>query len=264
VRLREKQSPTATRSRRLVIVIASLFVSHILAFGQGLTSENLSNSQHPSLLPTPLESQALEDSYRPIKPAERFRWFVTSAIGPAHFAGVAFVSAGGTAVDRPGEYGPHYRGLADRFGMGMVGGAAGNAIEMGVGLGLREDPRYFRVPQQAFRARIGNVARLTFMTRNGSGTSKPAYARYVGIVGGNFLSNTWRVHSEASPRDALLRSSEGFAGRMAANAFKEFWPDVKRHVLRKEAGRRIHGLEYRHGSLGDHALTISEDREFMK
>lgn len=117
--------------------------------------------------------------------------------------------------------------------MGMIGSAAGNAIETGVGLGLREDPRYFRVPQQAFKTRVGNVGRFTFFARNESGRSEPAYARYIGIVGSNFLSNAWRVHSEANVKDAVLRSSEGFAGRMAANAFKEFWPDVKRHVFRK-------------------------------
>jgi hypothetical protein len=115
----------------------------------------------------------------------------------------------------------------------MVGSAAGNAIETGVDLGLREDPRYFRVSQQAFKSRVGNVTRFTFLARNESGGSEPAYARYIGIVGSNFLSNTWRVHGEANAKNALLRSSEGFAGRMGANAFKEFWPDVKRRVFHK-------------------------------
>jgi hypothetical protein len=113
----------------------------------------------------------------------------------------------------------------------MAGSATGNAIEVGVGLFLREDPRYFRVPQQSFRARMGNVVRLTFSARGENDGFGPAYARYMAIVGSNFLSNTWRVHSEANARAAALRSSEGFAGRMAANGFAEFWPDVKKYVL---------------------------------
>jgi hypothetical protein len=83
---------------------------------------------------------------------------------------------------------------------------------------------------------VGNVVRLTFVARSDDGGLGPAYARYAAIVGGNFLSNTWRVHSEANVKDALLRSSEGFAGRIAANAFTEFWPDVKGHVIRKYTG----------------------------
>jgi hypothetical protein len=187
-------------------------------------------SDSSSLL-TPVKSPTLEDPYRPITPSESLRWFLTSTIGPAHMAGVAFVPAAGTALNRPEEYGPHWEGFANRSGMGMAGSATGNAMEASVGLLLREDTRYFRVPQQAFRTRFGNVGRLTFLARNESGRSEPAYARYIGIVGNNFLSNAWRVHSEANAKDAVLRSSEGFAGRMAANAFQESWRDVKRQAF---------------------------------
>ena len=113
----------------------------------------------------------------------------------------------------------------------MAGSAAGNAIEAGAGFVLGEDPRYFRVPQQPFYARIGNVVRLTFLARGANGGFGPAYARYIAIAGSNFLSNAWHVPSEANTREALLRSSEGFAGHMAANGFAEFWPDVKKRVF---------------------------------
>jgi hypothetical protein len=53
------------------------------------------------------------------------------------------------------------------------------------------------------------------------------------IFGTNLLSNTWRVNSEANTHDALLRSSVGFGGLMASNAFEEFWPDVKKHFFQK-------------------------------
>ena len=110
-------------------------------------------------------------------------------------------------------------------------------LKQALALILREDPRYFRVPDRRFKARVGNVIRLAFAARSGGGSFGPAYARYMAIFGSNLLSNTWRVHSEANTHDALLRTSEGFAGRMAANAFEEFWPDLKRcvlHRLRKE------------------------------
>jgi hypothetical protein len=235
MRMQYEESLRNTPSRWPTILITVFLVINTLAFGQGPMSERGSKDARfsDSSLLTPVKSHTLEDPYRPITPSERLRWLLTSTIGPAHMAGVAFVSAAGTALNRPGEYGPHWEGFANRFGMGMAGSATGNAMEASVGLLFREDPRYFRVPQQAFKTRVGNVGRLTFFARNESGRSEPAYARYIGIVGSNFLSNTWRVHSEANAKDALLRSSEGFAGRMAANAFKEFWPDVKRHVFRK-------------------------------
>jgi hypothetical protein len=139
----------------------------------------------------------------------------------------------GTALDRPKEYGPHWGGFADRYGMRKTGIVTGNAIEAGAGLFLREDPRYFRLTTRPLKSRFGNVVRLTFAARGHDGGFEPAYARYVAIFGSSFLSNTWRVHSEANTHDALLRASEGFAGRLVANAFAEFWPDIRRLAFRK-------------------------------
>ena len=76
-----------------------------------------------------------------------------------------------------------------------------------------------------------------FTARRIDGNFEPSYARYLGIIGSNFISNTWRVQSEANAHDAVLRSLEGFAGRMATNAFDEFWPDVKKRLSRKHQAR---------------------------
>jgi hypothetical protein len=179
------------------------------------------------------QSNLMDAPYHPITPRQRLRWFVTSSIGPQHLGVGVLSSALGTAVDSPEEYGPHWGGFADRFGIGMSGTVTANAIEAGAGLVLREDPRYFRVPERRFKARLGNLAQQTFTSRNPDGSFAPAYARYAAIVGSNFLSNSWREHSEANAQHALVRSLEGFAGRMAANAFTEFWPDIKKHLFRK-------------------------------
>jgi hypothetical protein len=234
-------------SIRFASVVSIVLGANLFALSQAIPSESraksprsfLSHQAERSEAPSsfsafsPVKPQGLEETYYPITPSQRLRWFVTGTVGPAHMAGVAFVSAWGTAVNRPGEYGPHWTGFADRLGIGVAGSALGNAMEASGGLVLREDPRYFRVPQQPFRARVGNVVRLTFLARSRNDDLKPAYARYVGVLGSNFLSNTWRVRSEANAQDALLRSSEGLAGRMAANAFGEFWPDLKKYFFHK-------------------------------
>jgi hypothetical protein len=140
-------------------------------------------------------------------------------------------------MNRPEEYGPHWDGFGKRFAVGMAGSALGNAIEGSAGLALREDPRYFRVPQESFKARVGTVIRRTFTARRIDGNFEPSYARYLGIIGSNFISNAWRVQSEANAQDAVLRSLEGFGGRMATNAFDEFWPDVKKRLSRSHKAR---------------------------
>jgi hypothetical protein len=246
IHMRQEKPRVSTLSRRFVILTAIFFATNLVASAQSTPSGRATESSQvvPSDRPgestdprfpsplTPLKPQALEGPYHLISPRQRLRWFVTSTIGPPHLAGEVFVSACGTALDRLAEYGPHWGGFADRLA-GMAGGVTVNAIEASAGLVLREDPRYFRVPDQPFRARVGNVVRLIFAARGGDGGFRPAYARYMAILGSNFVSNTWRVRNEANAQDALLRASNGFAGRMAANAFEEFWPDVKKIVFHK-------------------------------
>lgn len=240
--MRHKKSRSVVLSRWFAILIAIFFAWTLIAPAQSIPPRQITqlsqsafsdqrdeskDARSPSLL-TPLKPQELAASYRPITARESLRWFITSTVGLPHRAGGISVSGFGTALDRPKEYGPHWGGFADRYGMRMACSATGNAMEATAGFFLREDPRYFRVPDRPLNARVGNVVRLTFASRGDHGSFRPAYARYLAMFGNNFLSNTWRVHSEANSRDALLHTSGDFAGRMAANAFEEFWPDVKR------------------------------------
>jgi len=190
------------------------------------------SSAKPSLL-TPLKPETKDNVYVTITPRQRLRWFLTNSIGPPHLAAGVITSAFGTAVDRPKEYGPGWAGFGDRYGMRLTGVVTGNAMEASIGMLWGEDPRYFRLPNEPFEARVRNIVKLTFVARRADGSFSPAYARYIAVSGSNFLSNEWRVNSEANTHDALIRTLEGFAGRMASNAFEEFWPDVKTRVFHK-------------------------------
>jgi len=237
---------SATLSRHLAIPTAIFLATNLLSSAQYIPSGGASrgrqslalaqkSTRHISPPPpfTHLKPQTLEAPYRPLTPRENLRWFTANTIDPANLAGGIFEAALGTAPNRPKEYGPHWGGFARRYGIGMSQSVTGNAIEAGGCLILREDPRYFRAPDRPFKARVRNVVRLAFAARAGNGSFGPAYARYVAVFGNNFLSNSWRVNSEANKHDALLRSAEGFGGILAANAFEEFWPDVKRWLFHK-------------------------------
>jgi hypothetical protein len=190
-------------------------------------SDTEESDQHKSSLLTPLKQTTVENSYQAFTARRRMRWFITNTIGPQHLVGGLFTSAFGTAVNRPKEYGPGWAGFGDRYGMRLTGISTGNAIEASVGALWGEDPRYFHVPDAPFKRRFNNAVKLTFVARRPDGHLAPAYARYLGISGNNFLSNTWRVDSEANNHDAVIRTLEGFAGRLAGNLFEEFWPDIK-------------------------------------
>jgi hypothetical protein len=196
-------------------------------------TEKKESGQNKASLLTPLKLTTEADTYHPITGRQRLRWFLTNTIGPPHLVGGLFTSAFGTAVDRPKEYGPGWAGFGDRYGIRLTGIVTGNAIEASTGALWGEDPRYFRVPGEPFKRGILNAVLLTFEARRRDGHFAPAYARYIAIPGNNFLSNTWRVDSEANAHDAVIRTVDGFAGRFASNLFEEFWPDIKDLVLHR-------------------------------
>jgi hypothetical protein len=166
--------------------------------------------------------------YTPITGKERVAWAVKSTIGVKSLAVSGVISAGwGTIFNNPPEYGTNFDGFAKRYGMRLTGVSTGNAIEASLGMAWGEDPRYFRVPEEKFWQRVGHATDLTFRARGADGNYHPAYARYVGTAGNNFLSNTWRVDSESSFEDAVTRTAVGFAGKFASNLFDEFWPNVR-------------------------------------
>lgn len=171
--------------------------------------------------------------YRMISGKQRIEWAAQQTLGPESLLVGTLTAAIGTGRDTPPEYGPHWEGYAKRYGMRFSGISASNTIEAGLGALWGEDPRYVRNQNLSFKKRIGNVFLLSVTARNRDGKLVPAYARYIAIPGNNFLSNTWRVSSEATTSAALARSGYGVLGEIASNAWSEFWPDVKRKVFKR-------------------------------
>ena len=171
-------------------------------------------------------------NYQPVTPKQRVKWFVETTVGPTSMLFTGPSSAAlGTALNAPKEYGPHWDGFAKRYGIRLTGISVGNAIEGGLGAAWGEDPRYFRSPEHGFGQRVRYVIKASFMAPYRDGQWHPAYARYIGIVGNNFLSNTWRVPSESTPEKATVRSVYGVAAEIGSNALMEFWPDVEKKVF---------------------------------
>lgn len=169
---------------------------------------------------------------RPLDRNERVRWFVKSTVGPKSLGAGVISSAWGTAFNNPEEYGPHWDGFAKRYGMRLTGVAASNAIEAGLGSVWGEDPRYPAVGRGKLWSRVGNAAKYSVAAKRSDGSTAPAYARYAGITGSNFMSNTWRAESESTTGAALQRTGLGFGGRFVSNLFEEFWPDIRNRLRR--------------------------------
>ena len=162
----------------------------------------------------------------PVTGKQRVKWIVRSTIGPESLAGGVWSAGIGSWANKPPEYGRGWDGFAKRYGMRLTGVSVGNTIEGSLGAIWGEDPRYPRSGKGSFWQRLGHSAKMTFAAPYPDGKVRPSYARYIGNVGNNFLSNTWRVDSQATTRDAWRRVGFGTLGRFTGNVFEEFWPSV--------------------------------------
>jgi hypothetical protein len=107
-------------------------------------------------------------------------------------------------------------------------------MEAGLGAIWGEDPRYVRAGARApFKSRVGHVLQWTALAPNRDGELRPAYARFIAFSGSSFASNAWREPSDTTMEHSLVRIPLGFLGRMASNAFDEFWPDTERKLFHR-------------------------------
>lgn len=174
-------------------------------------------------------------NYRYASGGDRLRWYAMATAGPVSLLAAGPVSAGwSTLFNRPEEYGPHWEGFGRRYRVRLTGVATVNAMEAVGGAVLGEDPRYVpAAPGTPFGARVKRVVRMTFTAYGRDGRERFSYARVAGNVGGNYLSNVWRVGSDSSAGDAAMRCVWGVTGRMTGNAFSEFLPQVLRKLRHK-------------------------------
>ena len=173
------------------------------------------------------------NQYHPITGGQRMRWIAYSTLGPESLLAGVWSAGIGTARDMPPEYGPHWGGFGDRYGMRLTGISTSNLMEAGFGAIWGEDPRYFRAAGQPFGRRIEHIFVMTVVAPRRDGHYAPAYARLIAYPGNNFLSNTWRVTSESTTTKALERTGYAFSGKIVLNAWTEFWPDVRKVVFKK-------------------------------
>jgi hypothetical protein len=172
-------------------------------------------------------------AYEPITKSGRLRWWRLSVLGPRSLFTGAITAGYQTGLDHPPQWGPGWEGFGKRYALREVDVASNNAIEATAGSFWGEDPRYFRQGEGSFGSRAEHGVKDAFLHRYRNGNYGPAFALYMGQIGGNYLNNLWHPATERSNADIGERIALGFAGKIAANEFHEFWPDLMGHIFHR-------------------------------
>ena len=137
-------------------------------------------------------------------------------------------------LNSPREWGQGAGAYGKRFASALGGSAIDGVLAFGLDSTLHQDPRYFRSRDTGFLRRMAHAFRGTILTRTDSGGETLSTWRLGSDYGAAFLSNQWypdRVNTVGlSASQGTLHLGFDFLRNMGV----EFWPDVKRKMLRRK------------------------------
>jgi hypothetical protein len=153
----------------------------------------------------------------------------TSLAETAAYAGILH------GLDSPREWGQGAGAYGKRLASALGGSAIHGVLAFGLDSALHQDPRYFRSRETGFLRRTAHALRGTMLTRTDSGGETLSTWRLGSDYGAAFLSNEWypdRVNTVGlGAQQGTLHFGFDFLSNLAA----EFWPDVRRKILRRKS-----------------------------
>ncbi len=169
----------------------------------------------------------------PLNVTGKLKYHAESAFAPMSLVGDAAYAAILQADDAPLEWKQGAAGYGKRFGSMVAWSAIRNTLAFGLDATLHQDPRYFRAGGTGFWRRSGHALRGTMLTRTDRGGETLSTWRIGSAYGSAFISNIWYPDRLNTVRLGFIQGSVTLGFDLIGNLGREFWPDVKRKVLRR-------------------------------
>ena len=147
---------------------------------------------------------------------------------------IGTLAAIGQANNSPKSWGQGWGAYGKRYGASFADNGIGTYMTTAIFPSiLREDPRYYQRGKGKFSHRaFYSISRL-FVTRTDSGHTRFNFSEIVGNAAAGGISNIYHP-----PEDRTLSRNLNTWGMLilldgVSNELKEFWPDIRRKVFRK-------------------------------
>lgn len=164
----------------------------------------------------------------------KLRFHAVSAYGPAAILGSAAYVGLLQEVDFPKEWGQGGLGYGKRLGSTLAYSGLRNSLGFGLDTALHQNPRYDRSSETGFWPRTKHAFRRTILTRTDSGSETFATWRFGSAYAANFISNEWYPDRVNTVKLGLTEGTTQIGFDLLGNIGIEFWPDVKRKILRRK------------------------------
>jgi hypothetical protein len=168
----------------------------------------------------------------PLSISQKYLYSVNKVLGPGHLFAMSLAAGLDQAFDRPSTWG----GGSDAYGVRIASQLGRSLVRESIAFGVRaadhEDPRYFVLGHGGAFKRTRYAVAQTFVVRNDSGGRMPAYSRFVADYGMPFIAEQWRPTRFRTTGRELRAGTTALGFGATCNIIREFWPDVKRKVLK--------------------------------
>jgi hypothetical protein len=174
------------------------------------------------------QEQTPASLYVPIDSDQRFAWVVDGSVGRRSLGVGVIATVWQTAWDTPPEWNRGWSGTGKRYAAREADVTISNTLEAGLGALWGEEPRYIPSHRHGVGPRMRYAAKTVFLAQRPDGRLAPAWGRFIGNTVNNVIENAWLPPSVTTPRQTMVRSANGFLGRLIGNVYDEFWPDAQR------------------------------------
>jgi hypothetical protein len=173
--------------------------------------------------------------FTPISTGTKFKLVAEGAFDPYEFAVVGILAGIGQATNDTPQWGQGAKGYGIRYGADLGDQVIGNFMVGAVFPSiLRQDPRYFQSGKGSFGRRFMYALSRVVVTRGDNGNHQFNFSE----VGGNALAaGISDLYHPPSAR-TWAETTQTWGTQIGVDAFgfeiKEFWPDIRRKVFKKE------------------------------
>lgn len=170
----------------------------------------------------------------PLDVKDKLRFHAESVFSPWSLAGSAAYAGVLQEIGTPEEWGQSPGAYGKRVASTVAYTAIRGTLAFGLDSTLHQDPRYLRSGTTGFWRRTAHALRGTVLTRTDRGGQTLATWRLGSAYGAAFLSNQWYPDRLNTVRLDVLQGTLQLGFDFAGNLGSEFWPDIKRKMLRRK------------------------------
>jgi hypothetical protein len=166
-----------------------------------------------------------------LEPHERFALFVSDSFDPVSFASRTFTTGWAQYRNNEPKLGQGTEGYAKRYGVATMDQfSEGFFITFLYPSIFKEDPRYYRMGQGAFRNRLIHAMSHIIVADQNSGVAMFNFSEWFGLTSSVALRNLYHPDRLRGFGPAARRVEVGLALDMGTDIFREFWPEISRKL----------------------------------